>query len=89
MYGTDQYNYLLRSLISQFYRSDGQGPLFQRMDTLANFIHKYNSDRNNVKSTTKQFISNYILPMSKKLSQQLGVVSIPPVTLNFPNCTNS
>jgi len=76
----NQYNEIASDFLAGYYRSDKTGPLFARMNRFAEFVVKFNPDRQDVLDGTESFINWFISPLSAKLQSQFGVTqtSITP-----------
>ena len=84
----DFYNDLATNLLSQYYRADLNGPMYERMNTYTNFIAKYNSGRTGILTATESAQLYFIKPLSELLHSQFGVVpSIPPPSAYSPSCS--
>lgn len=79
----DFYTQLAIDFLSQYYRQDRQGPMYQRMTVYGDFIQKYNPERGDVEHYTDGYIDWFILPLSKVLTQQFGI-SLSPVSPSSP-----
>jgi hypothetical protein len=73
----NQYNSIASDFLQGFYRSDKTGPLFDRMNRLAEFVTQFNGDRQDVIHGTESFINWFITPLSAKLQTQFGVTQQP------------
>lgn len=83
----DLYNELATNLLSQYYRSDFAGPMFERMNIFADFVTTYNPERAGVGSKTQSFQKYFITPLSTILQSQFGVPpSNPPTSTYSPVC---
>eukprot|EP00339_Tiarina_fusa_P001516 CAMPEP_0117082680 /NCGR_PEP_ID=MMETSP0472-20121206/58220_1 /TAXON_ID=693140 ORGANISM="Tiarina fusus, Strain LIS" /NCGR_SAMPLE_ID=MMETSP0472 /ASSEMBLY_ACC=CAM_ASM_000603 /LENGTH=519 /DNA_ID=CAMNT_0004811011 /DNA_START=177 /DNA_END=1733 /DNA_ORIENTATION=- len=65
----EEYNTLVSKFVSEFYRPDKTGPLYQRMKTLADYLAKYNPGRAGVQYKTEGFIDWFITPQSQRMSE--------------------
>mmetsp|Transcript_8069 Transcript_8069/g.33962 ORF Transcript_8069/g.33962 Transcript_8069/m.33962 type:complete len:639 (+) Transcript_8069:42-1958(+) len=79
------YAVLMRSYVEQFYRSDGEGPFFQRMAVLSEFIAEFNPERTGLLDKVDSFQQNFIQPMSLKLQEELNIATLPPLAPLVPD----
>ena len=73
------YLLLLRSYVEQFYRSDGEGALFQRMEVLSEFIAEFNPERTGLLGKVESFQRDFIVPMSTKIQAEVNIASLEPL----------
>lgn len=74
------YLVLLRSYVEQFYRSDGEGALFQRMEVLSEFIAEFNPERTGLLDKVESFQRDFIVPMSTKIQAEVNIASLEPLS---------
>lgn len=85
----EYYTSLAKEFVSQVYRPDQSGPLYQRMNVFADFVSRYNPARGDVTDKTSGFINWFITPLSQRLYEQLGLTTLPSVTLPQPACNST
>ena len=73
------YNTLLTAFVEQFYRSDKEGLLYERMRILSKFMTKYNPGREGLSARLRSQ-ANSMVQNSEKVQQDLGLTGLPPAT---------
>lgn len=79
----DFYNELAANFLSQYYRSDFTGPMFERMNIFTDFVTTYNPERAGVAYKTQSFQKYFITPLSTTLQTQFGVPPSDPPTSTY------
>lgn len=82
----DYYYTLTSKFVNEVYRSDGNGPLYQRMNIYSDFISKYNSERVDVEDKKYSYINYFMYPLSERLQEQLNIEQTSVQYDTLPTC---